>query len=303
MAAMQALPPACARSCAARSRRAGCTASASPRSAPAGAPPPPPGFQRSAGGLLRLGAAPGAAVRPRPRRVAAAAEPEVRWHTPGHAAPGRPRRARARMAPARPRAAAHTPHPAQPRARAWPQGAEVAEEGGAKSGLQRDNPELAERFAVIGSGSAECKSCQYVYEPKLGDDTYPVARGTAFKARRRPRRRSHACGVAPRRARAPRRAPRRRDATPQGAHSRRGRASADASARPLAPGVASRLATRALQDLPADWRCPTCGAEKKLFVSKAKVVAGFSQNQGAPPACARAPRRPQAQQERHSASE
>lgn len=34
------------------------------------------------------------------------------------------------------------------------------------------------------------------------------------------------------------------------------------------------------QNLPSDWRCPTCGAEKKLFVSKAKVVAGFSQNQG-----------------------
>jgi len=36
-----------------------------------------------------------------------------------------------------------------------------------------------------------------------------------------------------------------------------------------------------VQDLPADWRCPTCGAEKKLFVSKATKVAGFSQNQGA----------------------
>ena len=56
--------------------------------------------------------------------------------------------------------------------------------------LSRDNPELAERFAVIGSGSAECKSCQYVYEPKMGDDSYPVAKGTLFQvcvvARREP---------------------------------------------------------------------------------------------------------------------
>jgi hypothetical protein len=49
--------------------------------------------------------------------------------------------------------------------------------------LSRDNPELAEKFAVIGSGSAECKSCQYVYEPKMGDDAYPVAKGTLFQVR------------------------------------------------------------------------------------------------------------------------
>ena len=35
------------------------------------------------------------------------------------------------------------------------------------------------------------------------------------------------------------------------------------------------------QNLPEDWRCPTCGAEKSLFVLKATKVAGFSQNQGA----------------------
>lgn len=67
---------------------------------------------------------------------------------------------------------------------------------------------------MVGSGAAECKSCQYVYEPKEGDPAYPVSKGTRYS------------------------------------------------------------------DLPADWRCPVCGAEKALFVSRSKVVAGFSQNQG-----------------------
>jgi len=84
--------------------------------------------------------------------------------------------------------------------------------------LSRDNPDLVERFAVIGSGEAECKSCQYLYEPKNGDDNYPVAKGTRF------------------------------------------------------------------ENLPPDWRCPVCGAEKKMFESRSKVVAGFRQNQGVPPA-------------------
>lgn len=34
------------------------------------------------------------------------------------------------------------------------------------------------------------------------------------------------------------------------------------------------------QDLPADWQCPVCGAERTLFVSKSKEVAGFAANQG-----------------------
>lgn len=49
--------------------------------------------------------------------------------------------------------------------------------------LSRDNPELNERFAVVGSGEAECKSCQYVYSPKQGDPAYPVSKGTLFEAR------------------------------------------------------------------------------------------------------------------------
>ena len=34
-----------------------------------------------------------------------------------------------------------------------------------------------------------------------------------------------------------------------------------------------------------DYQCPVCGANKDLFVSKSKVVAGFAENQGAPPSC------------------
>ena len=34
------------------------------------------------------------------------------------------------------------------------------------------------------------------------------------------------------------------------------------------------------KDLPGDWRCPTCGAEKSKFKNMGKEVAGFEQNQG-----------------------
>ncbi len=33
-------------------------------------------------------------------------------------------------------------------------------------------------------------------------------------------------------------------------------------------------------DLPADWNCPVCGAEKSMFVSNQKEIAGFAENQG-----------------------
>lgn len=34
------------------------------------------------------------------------------------------------------------------------------------------------------------------------------------------------------------------------------------------------------QQLPDDWQCPTCGAEKRVFVTKQRQVAGFAENQG-----------------------
>lgn len=58
-----------------------------------------------------------------------------------------------------------------------------AAEAKSKGVLSRDNPDLVEKFATIGTGSAECKSCQYVYEPKLGDPNYPVSKGTQFEVR------------------------------------------------------------------------------------------------------------------------
>ncbi|KAK3282850.1 hypothetical protein CYMTET_9431, partial [Cymbomonas tetramitiformis] len=73
---------------------------------------------------------------------------------------------------------------------------------------------LEETFAVIDTGLYECKSCQFVYDEKIGDSSYPVSAGTRFK------------------------------------------------------------------DLPEDWRCPVCSADKNQFLSKSKVVAGFEQNQG-----------------------
>ena len=42
---------------------------------------------------------------------------------------------------------------------------------------------------------------------------------------------------------------------------------------PISPGTA-------FKDLPDDWRCPTCGAEKSKFKNMGKAVAGFEQNQG-----------------------
>ena len=35
-----------------------------------------------------------------------------------------------------------------------------------------------------------------------------------------------------------------------------------------------------LQDLPGDWQCPICGAEKRTFENRAKEIAGFEENQG-----------------------
>ena len=56
-----------------------------------------------------------------------------------------------------------------------------ANQKSAQGALNRDNPELEERFAVIGQGDYQCQSCMYEYKPKVGDDFYPVSAGTAFK--------------------------------------------------------------------------------------------------------------------------
>jgi len=56
-----------------------------------------------------------------------------------------------------------------------------ANEKSVQGALNRDNPELEEKFAVIGQGDYQCQSCMYEYKPKVGDDFYPVSAGTAFK--------------------------------------------------------------------------------------------------------------------------
>lgn len=42
---------------------------------------------------------------------------------------------------------------------------------------------------------------------------------------------------------------------------------------PVPPGIK-------FGDLPEDWHCPVCGAEKGLFQSSQREVAGFAANQG-----------------------
>ncbi len=39
----------------------------------------------------------------------------------------------------------------------------------------------AEKFMVIGSGTAACKGCGYEYKPENGDPDFPIAKGTMFQ--------------------------------------------------------------------------------------------------------------------------
>jgi rubredoxin len=45
---------------------------------------------------------------------------------------------------------------------------------------EADRLRAAEKFMVIGTGEAECKSCGYTYLPANGDPEYPIAKGTKF---------------------------------------------------------------------------------------------------------------------------
>merc|ERR1712147_565731 len=47
-----------------------------------------------------------------------------------------------------------------------------------------DKLRAAERWFTLGGGVANCSSCQYKYDPEVGDDVYPVSAGAAqFVAR------------------------------------------------------------------------------------------------------------------------
>eukprot|EP00959_Pyramimonas_sp_CCMP1952_P123147 2574412-Pyramimonas_sp.AAC.1 len=54
-------------------------------------------------------------------------------------------------------------------------------------GIEQRKPQLAsadrEKFAVIGSGQHECRSCSYIYDQSKGDPEFPVAAGTTFEVR------------------------------------------------------------------------------------------------------------------------
>ena len=44
-----------------------------------------------------------------------------------------------------------------------------------------DKLRAAERWYTVGGGVANCSSCQYKYDPEVGDDVYPVSAGVAFR--------------------------------------------------------------------------------------------------------------------------
>jgi hypothetical protein len=53
----------------------------------------------------------------------------------------------------------------------------------ARKKAEADRLRAAEKFMVIGSGTAECKGCGYEYMPEKGDPDFPVAKGTLFQVR------------------------------------------------------------------------------------------------------------------------
>ncbi|PNW80381.1 hypothetical protein CHLRE_07g315150v5 [Chlamydomonas reinhardtii] len=48
--------------------------------------------------------------------------------------------------------------------------------------LEAEKLRAAEKFMVIGSGSATCKGCGYEYKPEKGDPEFPVAPGTTYQS-------------------------------------------------------------------------------------------------------------------------
>lgn len=46
---------------------------------------------------------------------------------------------------------------------------------------EADRLRAAEKFMVVGTGEATCKSCGYDYSPQKGDPEYPVSPGTQFQ--------------------------------------------------------------------------------------------------------------------------
>jgi len=55
------------------------------------------------------------------------------------------------------------------------------ESDSARKKAEADRLRAAEKFMVIGSGTAECKGCGYQYSPDKGDPDFPVPRGVRFQ--------------------------------------------------------------------------------------------------------------------------
>lgn len=51
----------------------------------------------------------------------------------------------------------------------------------ARKKAEADRLRAAEKFMVIGSGTAECKGCGYNYSPDKGDPDFPIPKGVRFQ--------------------------------------------------------------------------------------------------------------------------
>eukprot|EP00775_Hariotina_reticulata_P009443 gene9443-9609_t len=79
----------------------------------------------------------------------------------------------------------HTPMSADPSTEPSAAADEVTDEDlesdSARKKAEADRLRAAEKFMVIGSGTAECKGCGYQYTPDKGDPDFPVPRGVRFQ--------------------------------------------------------------------------------------------------------------------------
>lgn len=51
----------------------------------------------------------------------------------------------------------------------------------ARKKAEADRLRAAEKFMVIGSGTAQCKGCNYEYSPDKGDPDFPIPKGVRFQ--------------------------------------------------------------------------------------------------------------------------
>ena len=129
----------------------------------------------------------------------------------------------------------------------------------------------AEKFMKLGTGQAECANCGYQYDPKKGDSESPVSPGTKFEvclSKHHNLRQMHVnivCHVSAQTCNC--------TATAIVNYSCQGL--------PKSCLISSLCISHdCVQNLPEDWQCPICGAAGATFQSRARVVAGFAENQG-----------------------